>query len=172
MAKKTYSIVAKRRALTCYLITGSFADASVECGIDRRTLSAWSKTDWWAAWEEEVTEELGKRLTAKMRGVALKAYDQINDRLANGDVGTYKDLSFRHPIKAKDLSIIGNVASDKMRLAEGKATTRSEATDLFTAAALFDKIANSYRDKMTQLSGQRPVIEAEAIKVALPGDRA
>jgi len=167
-----FSIVEKRAVLTAFLITGSVQKASDETVVPRETIYRWTKKDWWHEWQEDITAQLGHKLTARMRGVALKAYDQLDERLNEGDINTYKDEWFRAPVNAKDLSMIGNIASDKMRLAEGKATQRHETVDLNAAAQTFEAIADKYMDKIgQQMSGVRPVIEGEAIKVALPGDK-
>lgn len=169
---KRYSLMEKRAALTAYLITGSVTRASHETGVDNRRIHEWMKKDWWEAWQDEILTQLGSKLTAKMRGVALKAYIQLEDRLDEGDIGIYQDEVFRHPIKAKELAIIGGISSDKVRIAEGKATSRTERVDLNQMAAAFEKIGDKYIEKIgTQMSGTRPVIEGEAIKTALPGDK-
>jgi len=158
--------------LTAFLITGSVQKASDETGVPRETIYRWTKKDWWHEWQEDITEQIGLRLTAKMRGVAMKAYDQLFDRLEHGDIRVYKDEWFRAPIDAKTLSMAGNIASEKMRLGEGKPTSRHETIDLTRAAQTFEAIADKYMDKIgQQMSGIRPVIEGEAIKVALPGDK-
>lgn len=172
MGRARHSIIDKRGAVTAFLITGSFKKASEATGIDRRTIGVWAKSDWWLGLEDEITELLGKRLTAKMRGVAIKAYEQLDDRLENGDIQAYRDDHFRLPINAKDLSLIGNVASDKVRLGEGKATRISQSTDLQTMALQFEAIADKYIEKIgAQMTGTRPIIDGEVVRVALPGDR-
>lgn len=172
---KRYSVQEKRAACTAYLILGSFRKAGDEVGISDKTVALWAKTDWWNAWEEQITEQLGKQLVAKMRGVVHESYDQLADRLANGDVHvTSSGETVRHPIKAKDLSIIGNVGSDKIRLGEGKATSRTERVGtLDDLAAQFEKIAQRYGANIKDMGELKPIIEGERAmpQSALPGDK-
>lgn len=176
MGQKTYSIQTKRAACTAYLVTGSYTDAAKELGLSKNTVCAWAKTDWWAAWEEDITEELGKHLVAKMRGLALEAYRQQLERLQNGDIHVSSSGEItRHPVKFKDLSMASNVTSDKIRLAEGKATMRTEKTgSLADLAAEFEKIAARYGNTIRDMGELRPIIDGEAIRTAtaaLPGDK-
>jgi hypothetical protein len=170
--KHRYTVQEKRAACTAYVMTGSSLKAAEETGIERRTIQRWMKKPWWDAWEEEITEHVGRMLVNKMRGVAQKSYDQLFERLENGDVHvTSAGEIVRHPVKAKDLSMIANIASDKIRLAEGKATSRTETVSLDQNAADFKQLASKYINEVKPLGGQRPIIDGEIVKPALPGDK-
>ena len=173
---KHYSKIEKRAALTVWLVTGSLTETAKQTGVHYTTLRNWEKRPWWEEWQSEIMAQLGSKLIAKVRGVAIESYDQLFDRLKNGDIYQYKGEDYRAPIQAKDLSMIANIAIDKVRLAEGKATSRIERTDLGASALEFKQIADDYMHRIGhQMSGAAPIIEGESIRVlpsaSLPGDK-
>jgi len=172
-----YSIAEKRQALTAYCVLGSFKKAAIETGIPHRRIADWSKTDWWEEWEAEVTAVIGKQTVHKMRGAIMECYDQIHDRLENGDVyGVDKDgEAMRAPASLKTLSMAANVGFDKVRLYDGHATSRTEKVGLDDNRKMFEQLAEKYADKIREVAGGRPIIEGETVKAVpanqLPGDR-
>ena len=173
---KHYSKVEKRGVLTVWLVTGSAKETERQTGVNQSTIHQWMRKPWWEEMQPDILNQLGSKLISKVRGVAIESYDQLFDRLKNGDIYQYKGEDYRAPIQAKDLSMIANIAIDKVRLAEGKATSRIERTDLGASALEFKQIADDYMHRIGhQMSGAAPIIEGESIRVlpsaSLPGDK-
>ncbi len=170
---KHYSKVEKRGVLTVWLVTGDAQRTAKETGVSKSAIIAWMKKPWWEEWQPEIMAQLGTELIAKVRGVAMESYNQLADRLVNGDIHQFKGEYYRAPVNAAALSMIANTAIDKVRLAEGKATSRIERTDLGAAALEFKQIADDYVARIgQQMTGRMPVIEGEVVRVGgLPGDK-
>jgi hypothetical protein len=171
--RKQYSLVEKHNVVAAFLTTGNMAEAGEMCGVDRRRVSDWSKTEWWDIAVIDITKMLNQKLISKMRGYALKAYDLMDDRLENGDVGTYKDQEFRHGAKLISLSMSANIAADKVQRSEGSITEKGSANSLQEIAKMFEDLAKVHADRVSQnqMAGSSPIIDGIVVTPALPGDR-
>lgn len=162
-----------RAAVAAFLVTGSVQKVAKELDCPVQTVKSWRRSaEWWDRYADDIAEQIDKELVARMRGATLKAYKELDDRLDNGDERLTKDgESVRVKVAAKDLSVIANTANDRVRLAEGKATKITETRDLAAIAQQFESLAAKYAGKIREMGGDRPIIEGEVVKVAMPGDK-
>ena len=110
-----------------WLITGNTVEAAKICGVPDRTIRDWMTKDWWEAILQEARATKQKELDAVWTRIIHKAAEAINDRLTEGDPVLTKMGEIRRiPVKAKDLSFILSVITDKRNLARGEPTSRSE----------------------------------------------
>lgn len=115
-------------AALAWLITGSTVEASKVCGVPDRTIRDWMTKDWWEPVLEEARKAKQKELDAVWTRIIHKAAIEINDRLDNGDSVLNKNGAVvKLPVKAKDLSFILSVITDKRNLARGEPTSRRES---------------------------------------------
>lgn len=165
-----YTLQDHRRVCTAYLIIGNVRQTAIETDIPARTISDWLRSDWWPEMEAEITTILARQSVAKMRGCLDNTLDEIKDRLDNGDIGFYRGETYRHPPQLRDLTKLAGGLVDRVRLAEGKATHRTERVELSESARAFERIAERYLSQVAgQMAGVRPVIDGEVVRT-LPGD--
>jgi transposase-like protein len=171
-APRRYSNAEKRQAVACWLTSGSNRHVSRLTGISVPTLYQWRNSVWWAEMEQEVKAALDKKMAAQMRGVAMKAYEELAERLENGDERALPNGDIiRVKVPAKDLNQIGGFTDDRGRVRQGQATRITENRDLNNLAAQFERIAEKYADRINAMQGGSPVIEGEIVRPALPGDK-
>ena len=65
-----------------------------------------------------------------MQGLLERALTELSDRLDNGDVTIHQGVTVRHPVRAKDVSVIAGIMYDKLALLRGQATSRVERVNL------------------------------------------
>jgi hypothetical protein len=122
-----YTVVDHHDCVMIYLMTGRVAEIQRITGIERRIVTRWMKTDWWEAMEAQCQKILADQLTNRMRGVAMRCFDQLHDRLTEGDIHLGQGGQvYRAPINAARLGTLGSMAANHTRLSEGKPTSIKE----------------------------------------------
>ncbi len=114
------------KAAAALVATGNSKAASRESGIPASTIRHWSQNDDdFQMMCQEVRTEFGEKIKFKLAEIIDESADETLDRIRNGDVirDTKTGELVRVPVKARDLSIIGGVAFDKLRLAENQPTS-------------------------------------------------
>lgn len=110
-----YSEVEKLRAVATYIGLGKLSAVSTELNIPYDTLKDWKVKDWWKTYERQIKNEENAALSAKFRKIVNKVQEQILERLDNGDHHLTKDGEIvRVPVKARDLSVVGAISTDKV----------------------------------------------------------
>ena len=109
----TYTQAQKMDAILAFMDTGSVTQASKISGVKFHTLRLWRKMDWWKEAEQELREELNRGFESKASDIALKAMDQLQDRLVNGDAEMNRKTGeiTRIPVKA---SVANQVTKDML----------------------------------------------------------
>ncbi len=113
------------KAAAALVATGNSKAASRESGIPASTIRHWSQNDDdFLLMCQEIKTEFGEKIKYKLAEIIDESADETLDRIRNGDVirDTKTGEFVRVPIKGRDLSIIGGVAFDKLRLAENQPT--------------------------------------------------
>jgi transposase-like protein len=110
-----YSEAEKIKAVATYIALGRLSSTAVETKIPYETLRHWKKQEWWKQYERMVKNEENAVLSSKFRKIASKVQDQILDRIEDGDHVVLRDGSvIRVPVKARELAVVGAIATDKI----------------------------------------------------------
>lgn len=123
----------KLHAVTSYMVTGSFKEASKFSAVPEGTIKHWRKTsEWWPAVSRYVQQARQEELDVQLSGVIHKTIHVIADRLEDGD---YKynaklDKIVRVPVQAKDAASIADKAISNRNLLRGDATSRTDTSSL------------------------------------------
>ena len=145
---------------TLFAVTGSKTRVEALTGVPRATVARWIREDWFKDLLEAIRAENDQLLDAKMTEIVVKALDQVEDRVENGDTVILKDgTPVRRPMTGKDLSIVQAIQIDKRQLLRGKPTSRTEQISnqtvekkLLDLAENFRKLANRTPEKELDIS--------------------
>lgn len=148
-SRSTYSVDQQTEIAATYLSTGSIARTSELTSVPLTTIHTWSKTEWWHAVLDRLRTEYKAELEARVSSALFKALDQIDERLNNGDVSVTKDGSVvRHPIRARDLSILTSILFDKRQI------IRHEPTSITASDSRLQSLADKLQQLTPKLVGQ------------------
>ena len=127
--KSPYSPEIRARACLLATVYGSCSRAGKELGVPHRTVSDWSRTDWWAEIEAKLKQNAAKSLEARFTNLIAKSLQVLEDRLERGDpkLGAGGVVN-RQGISAKDAALIQCQLFDKRALLRGDPTSRTERT--------------------------------------------
>lgn len=118
-------------AALAWSVTGSPILASAICGVPAPTISLWAnRADWWPLAVETAMRGRRASLDGRMQGLLERALDQIEDRLIQGDVTLHQGVAVRHPVRARDVTVLAAILYDKLCLHRGMATSRVERVNL------------------------------------------
>ena len=127
--KGGYAPEKKIQAVACYMICGTFAEASRMCGIDGATIAGWKKnSEWWPALVTQINRNRQEELDIAFTQAIHKSTEVTTERLTNGDViYDKKTESFiRQPVKGKDAAVIAEIMFRNRALQRGDPTQRVE----------------------------------------------
>ena len=129
--------------------TESITRTSEITGIPKTTIHHWTTLPWWAERLEQFRIETNAETKHQLLSIVRAGYDNVLDRLENGDHRPVGKEIARVPMTGKDSAVVASIALDKLRVAEGLPTRITATTDaLSKAASAFDKLASQYRDKV------------------------
>ena len=127
--KSPYSPEIRARACLLATVYGSCARAGNELKVPHRTVSDWSRTDWWAEIEAKLKQNASKSLEARFTNLIAKTLQIVEDRLERGDPKIKNDgTEVRQGVSAKDAALIQCQLFDKRALLRGDPTSRTERT--------------------------------------------
>ena len=69
-------------------------------------------------------------LDGRMQGILERALDAMDDRLEQGDISLHQGVAIRHPVRARDATMMAAILYDKLCLHRGMATSRVERVNL------------------------------------------
>jgi transposase-like protein len=126
-----------------YLLDPNLAAVCRKHNIPYQTAFAWKSKSWWHNMAEEVLLNHKEELLAKQRQIINKTYDEIGERLQNGDE-TYipNEGHVRTKVKANHLATIADVTLKANQLLQGKATSINHVT----IESLADKLRTITQD--------------------------
>lgn len=152
-----YADSQKTEALKLWLICGNLATVSATLDIGYKTLQSWRYSQWWEDLANELKKEGRIKLNHRLKTIASKALDEIEDRLENGDIVILPtgELS-RRKVSAQ---IAHRIASDfveksidiedneKREIAQEKVVDRLQAlAEAFTRFSKKDAVEADYRE--------------------------
>jgi hypothetical protein len=93
------------------------------------TALSWKKKNWWYDISEDILQNHKEDLLAKQRAILERTYNELGDRLENGDEFFYPDSGHvRVKVKANHLATIADTTLKANQLLQGKATQISHVT--------------------------------------------
>jgi hypothetical protein len=112
-----------------YLLDPNLAAVCRKHEVPYQTAFQWKNKSWWHNMVEEILANYKDELLAKQRQIINKTYDEIGERLLNGDE-TYipNEGHVRTKVKANHLATIADVTLKANQLLQGKATSISHVT--------------------------------------------
>ena len=119
-----YDDETREKCVSLYLISGSLKKASMLSGVPYRTLQQWTTKHWWSEKLVEAKRKYTKQLDSRFTGLLQHISKQLEDRILKGDWAvTAQGDKVRHPIKAAELSRIGDSIFKSLQLIRGEATS-------------------------------------------------
>jgi len=119
-----YSDEDRRSAVLLYLIYGNVKRVAKQLDIPATTIQGWRKSDWWDHLSVQVSSEKEEEIQAHLTRVVGAAFEELEDRLANGNVRLLKDgTQVRVPISGRDAAWVAAVMIDKRELLRRVCTT-------------------------------------------------
>lgn len=139
----------KQEVVALWAVCGKAATISELTGVPESTVKNWRKQEWFLQALAEIRAENNERLDAQTTAIIEKSYDQIQDRLDNGElVLNHKTGELvRRPVGVKDLALVAAITIDKRQLIRGLPTSRTETVSaggdkLAKLAEAFEALAN------------------------------
>lgn len=166
-----YSDEKRIEVATLFAVTGSKTRVEALTGVPRSTVARWLREDWFQSLLDAIRAENDQLLDAKMTEIVVKALDQIEDRVENGDYVVMRDGGLvRKPVGAKDLSLVQAINLDKRQLLRGKPTSRTEQVTnqtvekkLLDLAENFRKLANRAPEKELDITDVEVISETSTV---------
>ena len=112
-------------AATLFSINGSIQATADQVGYDRSTVSQWQKLPEFIKQFNDAELERASKLKAKLKTIIEDGYEQIHDRILNGDskvVAMKKDGQtidyqvVKVPMMGRDLAVATGIVHDKLLL--------------------------------------------------------
>lgn len=112
-----------------YLLNPNLAAICRKHDVPYDTALSWKKKNWWFEMAEDILQNHKEELLAKQRAILEKTYDELGERLQNGDE-TYipNEGHVRTKVKANHLATIADVTLKANQLLQGKATQITHVT--------------------------------------------
>ena len=112
-----------------YLLDPNLAAVCRKHEVPYQTAFQWKTKSWWHNMVEEILLNYKDELLAKQRQIINKTYDEIGERLENGDESYIPNEGHvRTKVKANHLATIADVTLKANQLLQGKATSISHVT--------------------------------------------
>lgn len=148
----TYSEETKALALSIYAETGSFETASRDTNIPRNTIRYWVESNPNIDAELDALRRVIRAETAhRYARIAIKATDELLDRLENGDEIINKSGDYvRRKVPARELAFIASIATDKHALLTG--TMVKQGKEDQTLASLAERLVAAFDAKRRQVT--------------------
>lgn len=145
---KLYPDSAKLEAVKLWLLTGNLRHTSAALNIPYITLQSWRYSEWWKELVEDLKTEENIQLTQKLRKIAEKSLEVLEDRLQNGDYVLDKQTGklVRKPVNLRDTTLAYNSLHDRrqklLEKKEDKQENKQVMDRLSALAQKFEEIAN------------------------------
>ena len=178
--QSNHSVERKIEAVSAYVVTGTSLMAAKACGIPAPTIRQWkNKTCWWDEAVKSAKLQLDSRLEAGLYKGLKEGIDILNHQMIAGktvEIGTEEytetckitgqdkkikmKLFAKQEIPFKEMAVGWAILWDKLQLAQGKPTSRSEKIESPK------EIMNQLRSELTSLS--RAMTEEKQANVINP----
>jgi transposase-like protein len=112
-----------------YLLNPNLAAICRKHDVPYATAISWKGKNWWYDISEDILQNHKEELLAKQRKILERTYDELGDRLENGDEFFYPDSGHvRVKVKANHLATIADTTLKANQLLNGKATSINHVT--------------------------------------------
>ena len=110
-----YSDAQKLEAAKLYLVIGNNLQVAATLGINLPALMYWKKQKWWKDLLEDLRREDSIQLSSRLKDIAKKSFNLVEDRLENGEFIYDQKLGrlIRKPMLGKDAARIASEFLDK-----------------------------------------------------------
>jgi len=126
-----YTKQQKIQAVAVFIVVGTIRETARLCVMPYETLVGWVKSDWWADCITQ-THAINKHIiNARTTNIINKAFDNVEERLNNGEYATYDSQTgdvIMKPVSAKDCATIAGIMFDKQRINNSLATSITATT--------------------------------------------
>ena len=126
-----YTKQQKIEAVAVFIVVGTIRETARLVGMPYETLIGWVKSDWWADCITQ-THAINRHIVnARTTNIINKAFDNVEERLDNGEYATYDSKAgkiIRKPVSAKDSATIAGIMFDKQRINNSLATSITATT--------------------------------------------
>ena len=97
--------------------------------VPYQTAIKWKESQWWATFADEILQNFQDDLLAKQRKIIEKSYNEMHDRLDNGDEFYYPESGHvRVKVKANHLATLADSTLKANQLLQGRATQINHVT--------------------------------------------
>jgi hypothetical protein len=147
--QSNHSVEKKIQAVAAYIVTGSTLKASKVCGVPASTMRTWRNSScWWPEAEQAAKLQLDKKIESGMYAALEKGIEMLNKQMAEGkdvimEVHEYveedpstgksrkvkKNVYGKIQVPFKEAAVGFAVLWDKLQLAQGKPTSRTEKVE-------------------------------------------
>ncbi len=131
--KRSYTREDRQRAAATYAVTGSVVKTAEIVGIPHRTLSDWkADSPEWEATVSRIRREKDAELDAHFTEIIARCSEEVRDRIEHGDWkrDARSGETYRQPLSAKDLALVGAICYDKRQLLRNLPTSRSSSASV------------------------------------------
>ena len=139
-----------------YLLNPNLAAIARKHDVPYATAMSWKQKEWWHSISEDILQNHKEELLAKQRAILERTYDELGDRLENGDEFFYPDSGHvRVKVKANHLATIADTTLKANQLLNNRPTNISSVN--------IDNLADKLRDITLKAKDITP--KPEAIEV-------
>lgn len=137
----------KLEAVKCWMLTGNMAATAAALDIPLVTVKHWRYSKWWDDLVSQIRQENNMALTARLKKIAAKSLDLVEDRLENGDwiLNNKTGKLVQKPVGIKDLGNITNMSLVHVDKIEGspqrEADTKKAIDQLSLLALKFEEFS-------------------------------
>ena len=162
--QSTYSEEQKLKTVAVFASCGTQEKTSQLTGIPSTTVYYWTKTEWWQAALEKIRVENRQRLNSELTAILFSSLEQARERLDNGDVTVLKDGEIvRHPIKARDLTLMAAIMFDKRQILNNSPTSITHSESRLVGLA--DRLSKMVEERnVTPIAPALNVQDADEVK--------
>jgi hypothetical protein len=112
-----------------YLLNPNLAAICRTHNVPYDTALSWKKKNWWYEMAEDILQNHKEELLAKQRAILERTYDELGDRLINGDEQYIPNEGHvRVKVRANHLATIADTTLKANQLLQGKATQITHVT--------------------------------------------
>jgi transposase-like protein len=163
---KFYPDSVKLEAVKLWLLTGNLIHTAAALNISHNTVRDWRYTKWWADLVEELKAEEHIVLSQKLKKIAERSLEQMEDRLKDGDWVLNKmtgELQ-RKPVSLRDTTQAFNSVHD--RVARLEKSPREEQNN----KQVVDRL-QALAAKFEEIAGKRQPIQVTDVIYAIHDER-
>jgi hypothetical protein len=157
-----YTTEQRREAAMMFALHGNLTHVEKTLGIPDSTLSAWTKQPWWETLMGEIRNDANQLIQARALKTLNKAFDELDERLENGDECATKEGVMRLKVKARDAAFIAAVVFDKRQILMRQPTSITHND----TSGLAEELTSWMRSQKQRLvTSQSQTIEGQSTEV-------